>query len=451
MGIALFLTLLHSLWQSAVLLFSFFIFQKLFSHQSAATKRDTLFYLVVFQIAISLFTFLNIYFGYTEMTSVLLPQFIRQYGNDAGNIFRNYTNYFVFLYIILFFGKSANTIFQWFAFRKNISAAISKADVSLRLFAAGKATELGIKREIRIGISNNITSPMTYGFLKPIILLPFSLISGLSAAETEAIIIHELSHIRNNDYLKNWIVIAAEHIYFFNPFLLKLTRDMRLESEIDCDMTVLQFQYEPLMYASLLLQTAKTQQQTPSFTSGLVTPQMPLLERIRRFTGNERTDKYYRNYPVIFAPVISCFFIATILTTSFTNTNTITFKKNKLTTTFTETPKLIWEKETINAIAKPATETVKKTDRPKIKTNTVHEPPIVALTDIHQNTTEQTGVHFASFQEPTEQEKQILVKEEDPVTGNIITSAYRLILKEGKWTTQLQWMIEEKHAAKSEQ
>ena len=60
--------------------------------------------------------------------------------------------------------------------------------------------------------------PCMIGFFKPIILLPITLTTYLSATEIEAILLHELSHIKRNDYLLNMIQQLITVLLFFNPF-----------------------------------------------------------------------------------------------------------------------------------------------------------------------------------------------------------------------------------------
>ena len=75
-----------------------------------------------------------------------------------------------------------------------------KPKVQHKLFATLKAAEFGINKKIQLWYSNNIQVPITFGFLKPIILLPIGLVANLSDKDVEAIILHELTHIKHNNY-----------------------------------------------------------------------------------------------------------------------------------------------------------------------------------------------------------------------------------------------------------
>jgi hypothetical protein len=106
-------------------------------------------------------------------------------------------------------------------------------------------------------MSEFITSPVTIGYLKPIILLPVAALNHLSTQQTEAVLLHELSHIKRFDFLINLIIRAIQTILYFNPFVNAFAKIIETEREKNCDEIVLQFQYEPHGYASALLALEK--------------------------------------------------------------------------------------------------------------------------------------------------------------------------------------------------
>lgn len=111
---------------------------------------------------------------------------------------------------------------------------------------------LNIRRSISIQVSVLVDSPMTVGFIKPIIYLPISLISGFSSDELEIILRHELAHIKRHDYLINLFLVILETLFFFNPIVLLLVRDLRREMEYVCDDEVL-MAHNQFDYAKALL------------------------------------------------------------------------------------------------------------------------------------------------------------------------------------------------------
>jgi hypothetical protein len=83
--------------------------------------------------------------------------------------------------------------------------------------AARLAAKLQLRRPIRIVQSLVVRTPMVVGWLRPVILLPLAAVTGLSAFQLEAILAHELAHIRRHDYLLNLLQTVAETLLFYHP------------------------------------------------------------------------------------------------------------------------------------------------------------------------------------------------------------------------------------------
>lgn len=132
-----------------------------------------------------------------------------------------------------------------------------KADVQWRMFVQKMAAQMGITKTIHIWMSELVSSPLTIGYLKPVILLPVAAINHLSTQQTEAVLLHELSHIKRFDFLVNLITKIIQSVLYFNPFVNAFAKIIESEREKNCDEIVLQFQYEPHGYASALLTLEK--------------------------------------------------------------------------------------------------------------------------------------------------------------------------------------------------
>ena len=134
---------------------------------------------------------------------------------------------------------------------------ISKAKVQWRMFVQKVTAQMGITKPVHVWMSEFVTSPVTIGYIKPIILLPVAAINHLSTQQIEAVLLHELSHIKRFDFLINIITRAIQTILYFNPFVNAFAKIIEREREKNCDEIVLQFQYEPHGYASALLALEK--------------------------------------------------------------------------------------------------------------------------------------------------------------------------------------------------
>ncbi|MDE3124942.1 MAG: M56 family metallopeptidase [Bacteroidota bacterium] len=114
-----------------------------------------------------------------------------------------------------------------------------------------------IKKNISVFVTNGIQSPMTIGFLKPVILFPLAGITHLSTTAIETILLHELAHIKRMDYFINLIVQIIHSFIYFNPFIYLLKVEMRHSRELCCDAFVLEQNYEPVFYANTLFKLAQ--------------------------------------------------------------------------------------------------------------------------------------------------------------------------------------------------
>ena len=118
------------------------------------------------------------------------------------------------LVLIVLFTKWINSYNTAQNLRKQ---GLHKIDVDLKLFVKQTAAYLGIKKEVTIFLSEYVNTPLTVGFLKPIILVPFASINYLNTEQMEAVLLHELAHIKRMDYLLNISLSIIETILFFNP------------------------------------------------------------------------------------------------------------------------------------------------------------------------------------------------------------------------------------------
>jgi hypothetical protein len=171
--------------------------------------------------------------------------------------------------------------------------AVHKLQPQLRMYVRQIAARMGIKKEIRVWLSEIIDTPMTIGFWKPVILMPIASINGLNTQQVEAILLHELAHIRRNDYLVNLMVATIDVILFFNPFSLLFTSTIRRERENSCDDLVLQFEYNPHAYASALLTIE--QKRIMNVALGMAATgknNRMLLDRVKRILNQPVSTRY---------------------------------------------------------------------------------------------------------------------------------------------------------------
>lgn len=109
------------------------------------------------------------------------------------------------------------------------------------------------KSKVKLLSSHLITSPVTIGFIKPIILFPIGMINQLTVSEVESILTHEMAHIIRRDYLTNILISMVEVVLFYHPLVWWLSRVVRLEREYCCDDIAIGSNHQPLEYIKTLV------------------------------------------------------------------------------------------------------------------------------------------------------------------------------------------------------
>ncbi|HVM88763.1 MAG TPA: M56 family metallopeptidase [Puia sp.] len=204
--------------------------------------------------------------------------------------------YCSFLYLIIQFFLIIRYIKCYISSQQLQKAGLLKAPVDLRLFIDDLSARIGIRKKINLWISSTAKSPMTIGFLKPVILIPLATINHLSTHQMEAVLLHELAHIKRNDYLINLFIAVTEIIFFFNPFAVSLIHAIKKERENSCDDLVMQFRYDSYVYASALLSLEKARNMQPKLAMAATgRNNKMLLQRIMRITGHK--GKTFQNRP----------------------------------------------------------------------------------------------------------------------------------------------------------
>ncbi|TYK66060.1 M56 family metallopeptidase [Colwellia echini] len=118
------------------------------------------------------------------------------------------------------------------------------------------AKQLNLIKTPQLLISLKIEVPMAIGWLKPVVLLPASMVTGLNSAQLEMLILHELAHIRRHDYLVNFLQTLIELLFFFHPSVHWIGKQMRNEREYCSDDIAVQHCGDAIAYAHTLTDTA---------------------------------------------------------------------------------------------------------------------------------------------------------------------------------------------------
>lgn len=113
--------------------------------------------------------------------------------------------------------------------------------------------QLRINRTVNYIESHLVKIPLVLGYLKPVVVIPVELLSGMPLNQIEAIIAHELAHIRRNDYIFNVFQTIIETLFFFHPAIWYISSQIRKERENCCDDMALTVCEGSLVYAKALV------------------------------------------------------------------------------------------------------------------------------------------------------------------------------------------------------
>ncbi|HKE83259.1 MAG TPA: M56 family metallopeptidase [Vicinamibacterales bacterium] len=143
------------------------------------------------------------------------------------------------------------------------------------------ATRMGIRRDVTVATSHRADGASAIGWLRPLILLPPATILGLTTTQLDAVLAHELAHIRRHDYLVNVIQMAAETLLFYHPAVWWVSKRLRIERELCCDDEAVSVCGDATAYARALVTMAR--QQAPAMA--MSSAGGSLRDRVHRLLG----------------------------------------------------------------------------------------------------------------------------------------------------------------------
>lgn len=166
--------------------------------------------------------------------------------------------------------------------RRHVTTLPEKWQQSMHNFAR----RIGIKRAVRLLESAAIKTPMTIGYLKPVILLPVGMVNNLSPQQVEAILAHELAHIYRSDFLVNIFQAIIETLFYFNPAVWWLSAAVRAEREDCCDDIAILHCNNSLDYAKALVSVQEWGRPRSNFALAFAGGKNRLLNRVRRILNH---------------------------------------------------------------------------------------------------------------------------------------------------------------------
>jgi beta-lactamase regulating signal transducer with metallopeptidase domain len=433
---SLLMSFLHSLWQAGALFILYRAAAASFLQLSAPAHRRNLLLLAVgIQMILSVVTFMVHYLQPATEQS-FLPGW--QPLTVPGTFVQAAAPWLMAAYIAVLCTKITKLYIGWHRFRQLYKAGLQKPAAELKVFATLTAHRLGIKKKVQLWLSNTISTPVTFGFLKPVILLPVALVNQLSLQQAEALVVHELTHIKVNDYLLNWFLSAAEAIFFFNPFVLRLCSHAKLEREKNCDINVLYFGSNAVQYAETLLLAAQMQREKIHWQLAAVGIKKQLLQRIHFFTAGNAYTYNKRSIVAAVFPLLAVAFVSIMALLP-------AHQKSKAVSAVTLPLLTAGTGSNDNQLfamqaPPPAKAAIAKTAGKGEKAKTITRPSVVKETpvDMAAMMALPEGLQFAGL-DNSNLEKEIIIEEQASGGRPSSISVYVLQYKNGQWILTPKW------------
>jgi beta-lactamase regulating signal transducer with metallopeptidase domain/peptidoglycan/xylan/chitin deacetylase (PgdA/CDA1 family) len=173
---------------------------------------------------------------------------------------------------------------------------------------------LRVSRAVRLCQSALVEVPTVVGHLRPVILIPAGALLGLTPRQLEAVLAHELAHVRRYDYAVNLLQTAAETLLFYHPAARWLSRRVRAEREHACDDAAVEATGDVLLYARALAALEQLRAtHAPPAALALAANGGSLMLRIQRLVNTERRARSATRRPAAFAALAALVLLCGVL------------------------------------------------------------------------------------------------------------------------------------------
>jgi bla regulator protein blaR1 len=196
--------------------------------------------------------------------------------------------------LAIWFGGFATLLWRWWADWRSIA---DSARCAAPLDHGRVATALrrllpvfGFEKSVVLAASNTSFEPGVFGIVKPVLLWPESMTDRLDDPHIEAILAHELSHIRRSDNLTAALHMVVEAVFWFHPLVWWLGARLIDEREQACDQDAISHGRDPRVYAESILRTCQFSVEAPLACVAGVTG-ADLRKRIERIMQGPRNDR----------------------------------------------------------------------------------------------------------------------------------------------------------------
>jgi beta-lactamase regulating signal transducer with metallopeptidase domain len=298
------LALLHFLWQGAALAALAYVVMGLC--RSASTRYAVGVATLVLMFAAPIGTFFNLRTQSQDTPQIAsadtpgnfaIPgnRVILERINHTAESPQNAPAYFLWLVEAWFAGvvllslRSAGGFLLVERLRRKESTPVSQELLEMCLSLQRR---MGLTRVIRYCESIRLDAPAVAGWIRPVVLLPMAAVTGLNEEQLEAVIAHELAHIRRHDAFVQLFQVSVETLLFYHPGVWWIGKRIRAERENCCDDAAVAQCGSPVAYAKALTRMAESKA-APQLV--MAVNRSPLIDRISRLLGANRKVESFRS------------------------------------------------------------------------------------------------------------------------------------------------------------
>lgn len=297
--------ILHSLWQGGVAFIAVVLIRIVLKNNAPALRYSALMF-VLFGCLVAFFITFGIYAASNDPQLLaataqangqasfggLIPAFDGTQ-DPTGFAWPNvsaYTPFLALLWVIGFMSLSLRYAFAYGQVQQLRVLGVSEAPLNWKLRFLNLLEKSGISKTVKLHVSPHIDGPMTMGFLKPVVLVPAGFLTGIPADQVEAVLLHELAHIRRHDYAFNLVQTGIKTVLFYHPAIHIISRWIDRDREQACDDVAVAKGQNP---KALLRGLAALRIQTGSLAMAASGKgeETPLMDRLTRLAGHRQTPR----------------------------------------------------------------------------------------------------------------------------------------------------------------
>ena len=258
-------TLVHFVWQGAVLGLIFFALMRICAGASPRVRYGIGMMLLVATLVVPLATFITLHesasaAGLQKVLSaraeVALERVVPAEAASTLDLVRDRLE-LVLPWIVVLWGigvafLSMRVAIGWRQLRRIATRGVRPLGGEWPERIQALRSALGIRQSIQVLESSIVAVPTVMGFLKPVVLMPTACLLRMSTDQLELLIAHELGHVRRWDYLANLLQVVIETLLFYHPAVRWMSRRVRAEREQCCDDLVVAHCGRAMTYAKAL-------------------------------------------------------------------------------------------------------------------------------------------------------------------------------------------------------